>query len=78
MVGVFSGADVEDGHDGVDGGGDRRADLDVVEHPVALLLEAGHVDGEGVRGTATVVLQDRLGLHKVRSGQHRTGQERTG
>ena len=54
--------------------GDRLAwldgpDLRVMEHPVALLPQEGHVHGEALRGAVALVAQALLRLHVILHGE---------
>jgi hypothetical protein len=46
-----------------------RPDLGVVEHSVALLVEEGHVDADGIAGAAACVTQNLLRLQEILSRQ---------
>lgn len=55
-----------------------RADLGVVEHAVALLVEERHVDGDAVARTAALVAQDHLRRREVVRAQERPREEVAG
>lgn len=64
MENIFSGAYGEDAKSTLLRIAQGGPDFGVVEHAVALLIEEGHVDADGVACAATSVSQNLLRLHK--------------